>query len=154
MNNLTFGNRDYQYYETICGGSGAGPDFNGTDAVQTHMTNSRITDPEVLESRYPVHLERFEINPNSGGAGKHKGGNGVIREMRFEQQMTAAILSGFRSRQPAGINGGKPGKRGISRIERADGSIERMEACFRTEVYPGDRIIVETPGGSGFGSKH
>jgi 5-oxoprolinase (ATP-hydrolysing) len=154
MNNLTFGNRDYQYYETICGGSGAGPDFNGTDAVQTHMTNSRITDPEILESRYPVHLERFEINPSSGGAGKHKGGNGVIREMRFKQQMTAAMLSGFRSRQPAGIDGGKPGKQGTSRIERADGSVEEMEACFRTEVYPGDRIIVETPGGGGFGRKN
>ena len=153
MNNLTFGNRDYQYYETICGGSGAGPDFDGTDAVQTHMTNSRITDPEVLESRYPVHLERFEINPGSGGEGKHRGGNGVIREMRFEQQMTAAILSGFRSRQPAGMDGGKPGKQGASRVERADGSVEQMEACFRTEVYPGDRIIVETPGGGGFGRK-
>ncbi len=151
MNNLTFGNPDYQYYETICGGSGAGPDFDGTDAVHTHMTNSRITDPEVLESRYPVLLEEFAINPDTGGRGKHRGGNGVVRTIHFLERMTAGILSGFRRHQPAGLDQGSPGKSGRNRIERIDGSVVELGGCARTEVQPGDRIIIETPGGGGFG---
>lgn len=151
MNNLTFGNGDYQYYETICGGSGAGPDFDGTDAVQTHMTNSRITDPEVLESRYPVLLEEFSINPNTGGAGKTHGGRGVIRKIRFLEKMSTAILSGFRRHQPAGMNGGSPGKSGCNRIEKVDGTVVELGGCARLDVQPGDRIVIETPGGGGFG---
>ncbi|MGR9108621.1 MAG: hydantoinase B/oxoprolinase family protein, partial [Gammaproteobacteria bacterium] len=151
MNNLTFGNANYQYYETICGGSGAGPGFDGTDAVHTHMTNSRITDPEVLESRYPVRLEEFSIRPESGGLGRYRGGNGVVRKIRFLEKMTAAILSGFRRHRPAGLAGGNPGKEGRNRIERADGSTIEIGSCARSEVQPGDRIIIETPGGGGFG---
>ncbi|MGH8557157.1 MAG: hydantoinase B/oxoprolinase family protein, partial [Methylococcales bacterium] len=151
MNNLTFGNPDYQYYETICGGSGAGPGFDGTDAVQTHMTNSRITDPEVLESRYPVLLEEFSINPDTGGIGKYRGGNGVVRKIRFLEKMSVAILSGFRRHQPAGRDGGSPGKSGCNRIEGFDGGILSLGGCAKTEVGPGDRIVIETPGGGGFG---
>jgi 5-oxoprolinase (ATP-hydrolysing) len=151
MNNLTFGDDRHQYYETICGGAGAGPGFDGTDAVHTHMTNSRITDPEVLETRYPVLLEEFAINPDTGGQGKYRGGNGVVRKIRFLEKMTAAILSGFRRHRPAGMDGGSPGKSGRNRIERADGSIVELGSCARTEVQPGDRIIIATPGGGGFG---
>ncbi len=151
MNNLSFGNSAYQYYETICGGSGAGPDFAGTDAVQSHMTNSRITDPEVLESRFPVLLEEFAINPGTGGRGRNCGGNGVVRRIRFLETMTVAILSGFRCHRPAGMDGGCPGESGRNQIERVDGSVVDLGSCARTEVQPGDRIIIETPGGGGFG---
>ena len=112
MNNFTFGNERHQYYETICGGSGAGPDFDGTDAVQTHMTNSRLTDPEVLEWRFPVVLEAFAIRKGSGGGGRHRGGDGTVRRIRFLEDMTAVMLSGHRKVPPYGVDGGEPGKTG------------------------------------------
>jgi len=152
MNNFTFGNERYQYYETICGGSGAGPDFDGTDAVQTHMTNSRLTDPEVLEWRFPVILESFEIRENSGGAGRHRGGNGVRRRLRFREAMTAAILSGHRRVPPFGLDGGEPGALGRNRVERADGSTEALGGTDRADMEAGDAFVIETPGGGGYGA--
>lgn len=151
MNNFTFGNQRYQYYETICGGSGAGPDFDGTDAVQTHMTNSRLTDPEVLEWRFPVILESFSIRPNSGGHGQHRGGHGVIRRLRFEEPMTAAILSSHRRVPPFGLAGGKAGTVGQNWIQRQDGSREELESTATVDMAVGDAFIIETPGGGGFG---
>lgn len=151
MNNLTFGNDNYQYYETICGGSGAGPGFHGSDAIQSHMTNSRITDPEVLELRFPVRLEEFSIHQDTGGKGKYCGGNGVTRIIRFLESMTSAILSGFRNHEPAGLKGGEPGKCGRNRVERADGSIVELGSCAQIEVKKGDRFVIETPGGGGYG---
>jgi len=152
MNNLTLGNATYQYYETVAGGSGAGPDFDGTDVVQTHMTNSRLTDPEVLEWRYPVRLENFEIVPGSGGAGLHQGGNGAIRRIRFLEAMTMAILSGSRRVEPHGMAGGAPGKRGRNFIERADGRVQALGGADRAELQPGDCVVIETPGGGGYGT--
>jgi len=152
MNNLTFGNAQHQYYETICGGSGAGASFDGTDAVQTHMTNSRLTDPEVLEWRYPVLLDHFEIRPHSGGNGKHQGGNGVIRCIEFRQPMTAAILSSHRKVAPFGLNGGEPGAIGQNRLEREDGQVEILQGRAQVSVNPGDQLIIETPGGGGYGT--
>jgi 5-oxoprolinase (ATP-hydrolysing) len=151
MNNFTFGNARYQYYETIAGGSGAGPDFDGRDAVQTNMTNSRLTDPEVLESRYPVLLESFEIRRGSGGAGRHKGGNGLIRKLRFRETMTAAILSGRRIVPPYGMAGGMPGALGRASVDRADGSHIDLAGTDEIQMAPGDAITIETPGGGGFG---
>jgi 5-oxoprolinase (ATP-hydrolysing) len=151
MNNFTFGNSRYQYYETIAGGSGAGPDFDGTDAVQTNMTNSRLTDPEVLESRYPVLLESFEIRRGSGGAGRHKGGDGVVRKVRFREAMTAAILSGRRIVPPYGVAGGMPGALGRTWVDRADGSHIDLSGTDEIQMSPGDAITIETPGGGGFG---
>jgi len=151
-NNLTFGNAQHQYYETICGGSGAGSTFDGTDAVQTHMTNSRLTDPEVLEWRYPVLLDRFEIRPNSGGNGHHRGGNGVIRRIEFRQPMTAAILSSHRKVAPFGLNGGESGAIGQNRLEREDGQVEILKGRAQVSVNPGDHLIIETPGGGGYGT--
>ncbi|MBF2083332.1 hydantoinase B/oxoprolinase family protein [Thermoleptolyngbya sp. C42_A2020_037] len=151
MNNLTFGNEKYQYYETICGGSGAGPDFDGTDAVQTHMTNSRLTDPEVLEWRFPVLLRRFEIRSNSGGAGRHRGGNGVIREIEFREPMTAAILSSSRQVAPFGLAGGEPGATGRNWVDREDGRREDLTSCAEVQMHPEDTLVIETPGGGGFG---
>jgi 5-oxoprolinase (ATP-hydrolysing) len=151
MNNLTFGNETYQYYETICGGAGAGPDFDGCSAVHTHMTNSRLTDPEVLEWRYPVLLESFAIRKGSGGAGKHKGGDGTVRRLRFLEGMTAAILSNHRRIAPYGMEGGEPGATGRTVVERRDGSTETLGSTDQTEMHPGDVVMVETPGGGGFG---
>jgi 5-oxoprolinase (ATP-hydrolysing) len=151
MNNLTFGNARYQYYETIAGGSGAGPDFDGTDAVHTHMTNSRLTDPEVLEWRFPVLLESFEIRHGSGGAGRHRGGDGARRRLRFREAMTAAILSSHRVIQPFGLEGGEPGALGRNWVERADGGVTELTGTDSTEMGPGDVFVVETPGGGGFG---
>jgi 5-oxoprolinase (ATP-hydrolysing) len=151
MNNLTFGSARYQYYETIAGGSGAGPDFDGTDAVHTHMTNSRLTDPEVLEWRFPVLLESFEIRRGSGGAGCHRGGDGACRRLRFRETMTAAILSSHRVIQPFGMAGGEPGALGRNWVERADGGITELTGTDSTEMGPGDVFVVETPGGGGFG---
>jgi 5-oxoprolinase (ATP-hydrolysing) len=153
MNNLTFGNARYQYYETICGGAGAGPGFDGESAVHTHMTNSRLTDPEVLESRYPVLLKRFEIRRGSGGAGAFRGGDGAIREIEFREAMTAAILSNHRSVAPFGMAGGEPGSPGINRVRRADGTEERLAASAEIAVASGDAIIIETPGGGGYGTR-
>ncbi|NQU61497.1 MAG: hydantoinase B/oxoprolinase family protein [Rhodospirillales bacterium] len=151
MNNFTFGNETYQYYETICGGSGAGPDFDGTDAVQTHMTNSRLTDPEVLEWRFPVILESFSIRKGSGGHGRHRGGDGVVRRIRFEEEMTAAILSEHRLVPPHGLDGGEAGAVGINRIERRDGTVEELGPTASADMNRGDVFVIETPGGGGFG---
>lgn len=151
MNNFTFGNAHHQYYETICGGSGAGPDFPGTDAVHTHMTNSRLTDPEVLEWRFPVLLESFAIRANSGGAGTYQGGNGVIRRICFQEPMSAAILSGHRLVPPYGLQGGKPGCVGHNWIQRSDGRVEELGSKAEVEMNPGDVFVIETPGGGGYG---
>ncbi|MCS6815011.1 MAG: hydantoinase B/oxoprolinase family protein, partial [Cyanobacteria bacterium] len=152
MNNLTFGNDCYQYYETICGGSGAGPDFNGTDAVHTHMTNSRLTDPEVLELRFPVVVQEFSIRAHSGGAGRYRGGNGVIRRLQFRETMTAAILSNHRRLPPLGLEGGLPAATGKNWVERADGTHEPLGSTAIVTVHPGDTIAIATPGGGGYGS--
>ncbi|MEG4319830.1 MULTISPECIES: hydantoinase B/oxoprolinase family protein [unclassified Microcoleus] len=151
MNNFTFGNHRYQYYETICGGSGAGADFDGTDAVQTHMTNSRLTDPEVLEWRFPVLLESFAIRENSGGNGNHRGGNGVVRKIRFLETMTAGILSGRRVISPCGLHGGEAGKVGRNYVERFDGNVEELGSTASVEMRSGDVFVIETPGGGGYG---
>jgi N-methylhydantoinase B/oxoprolinase/acetone carboxylase alpha subunit len=153
MNNFTFGTDLYQYYETICGGSGAGVNFHGTDAVQTHMTNSRLTDPEVLELRFPVLLESFQIRSNSGGIGQYSGGNGVIRRIRCLEAMTMGILSGHRSIPPFGLAGGEPGALGRNRIERKDGSIELLGSKAEVQMNKGDIFSIETPGGGGFGTR-
>ncbi len=151
MNNFTFGNAAHQYYETICGGTGAGADFDGTSAVHSHMTNSRLTDPEILELRYPVVVERFSIRAGSGGAGRRRGGDGVVRRIRFLEPMTAAILSNRRETDPFGLDGGAPGGRGVNRVERADGSTQILPFSAETPVGAGDVFIIETPGGGGFG---
>ncbi len=151
MNNFTFGNQDYQYYETICGGSGAGPDFDGTSAVHTHMTNSRLTDPEVLEWRFPVVVESFALRPNTGGGGRHRGGDGVIRRIRFLEPMTAAILSNHRQVAPFGLEGGFDAACGRNHVERADGTIEELSGTGQAEMEAGDVFVIETPGGGGFG---
>jgi len=164
MNNFTFGNDRYQYYETISGGSGAGvreldaeaqalDGFDGTDVVQTHMTNSRLTDPEVLEFRYPVRLESYEIRPRSGGAGRWHGGNGGTRRVRFLEPMTASILANHRSIPPFGMAGGEPGEVGRNWIERTDGRIETMAHIGSAEMNVDDVIVIQTPGGGGFGKK-
>lgn len=152
MNNFTFGNQHYQYYETICGGSGAGPDFAGTDAVQTHMTNSRLTDPEVLELRFPVLVEEFSIRPESGGKGQYGGGNGVIRRIQFREAMTANILSGRRQVKPFGLAGGEAGQTGLNHLILADGSTTELAATDTIKVDTGDAIAIFTPGGGGYGS--
>ena len=152
MNNFTFGDDQYQYYETICGGSGAGPDFDGTSAVHTHMTNSRLTDPEVLEWRYPVLLESHRINRGSGGAGRHRGGDGTIRRIRFLDPMGAALLSNHRIVAPFGFDGGAPGACGRQWVERADGRREELPGCAKTEVTAGDVFVIQTPAGGGFGA--
>ncbi len=151
MNNFTFGNARYQYYETIAGGSGAGPGFDGADAVQTHMTNSRLTDPEILETRFPVVLEAFAIRAGSGGAGKWHGGNGVIRRIRFREEMEAGILSNRRRVPPFGLEGGEPGQTGLNRVIRAGGSVEELSSCAGAEMHPGDAFEIATPGGGGYG---
>ena len=153
MNNFTFGNEQYQYYETICGGSGAGEHFNGTDAVQTHMTNSRLTDPEVLEWRFPVRLESFSIRQNSGGQGKYSGGDGVIRRIGFLEPMTAAILSSHRDISPFALAEGEPGQMGQNTLERQDGTQEQLPGTVMVEVNAGDLIEIATPGGGGWGKK-
>ncbi|MGB3204610.1 MAG: hydantoinase B/oxoprolinase family protein [Crinalium sp.] len=151
MNNFTFGNNQYQYYETICGGSGAGDNFDGSNGVHTHMTNSRLTDPEVLETRYPVQVESFSLRPNSGGKGKHSGGNGVIRRIRFLEPMTANILSNHRITPPFGLDGGEAGQIGRNWIQRQDGTQENLNSTATVEMQPGDVFVIETPGGGGFG---
>ena len=151
MNNLTFGNARHQYYETICGGAGAGADFDGQSAVHTHMTNSRLTDPEVLEARYPVLMEEFVIRKDSGGAGRHRGGDGVIRRIRFREAMNAAILSTRRETSPFGLSGGEDAKGGTTTIIRTSGTRETLKHADETKVAPGDCIEIATPGGGGFG---
>ncbi|MBU6156633.1 MAG: hydantoinase B/oxoprolinase family protein, partial [Alphaproteobacteria bacterium] len=151
MNNFTFGNDRHQYYETICGGAGAGAGFDGASAIHTHMTNSRLTDPEVLELRYPVLLRRFAIRRGSGGGGRHKGGDGVIREVEFREEMDAGILSTRRRTLPFGVAGGGAGQPGRNRLRRANGQVEELGGCAMVRVAPGDTFIIETPGGGGFG---
>ncbi|UAJ71918.1 hydantoinase B/oxoprolinase family protein [Synechocystis sp. PCC 7339] len=153
MNNLTFGDGQYQYYETIAGGSGAGPGFAGCDAVQTHMTNSRLTDPEILESRFPVLLEQFAIRPHSGGAGKFSGGNGIVRQFQFRQSLSVAILANRRRVAPFGLAGGEPGAVGENWLLRHSGDELRLDGCAQVDVVPGDRLIVKTPGGGGYGRR-
>jgi len=151
MNNLTFGNQHYQYYETIAGGTGAGPSSGGTDAIQSHMTNSRLTDPEVLEWRYPVLLEDFSIRENSGGSGQHAGGNGALRRIRFLERMEASILSNHRPSGPPGLAGGDSGKPGRTLIQRKTGEIIELTYSDSASVEAGDVIQIETPGGGGWG---
>ena len=151
MNNFTFGNARHQYYETISGGSGAGEGFNGTSVVQTHMTNSRLTDPEVLEFRFPVRLESYQIRPNSGGAGRWTGGNGGVRRVRFLEAMTASILSNGRKHGAFGMAGGEPGQVGRNVVVRVGGEVEALDHIGQTEMRPGDIFEIHTPGGGGFG---
>ncbi|WP_435686280.1 hydantoinase B/oxoprolinase family protein [Sedimenticola selenatireducens] len=151
MNNFTWGNRQYQYYETICGGAGATRQQDGTSAVHTHMTNSRLTDPEVLEWRFPVRLESFALRTGSGGAGRHKGGDGTIRQLRFLQPMTANILAGHRRVPPYGMAGGSPGRVGHNYIEHVDGRVTELGHQGQLEMAAGDLFIIETPGGGGYG---
>jgi len=151
MNNFLFGDATRQYYETICGGTGAGPDFDGTSAVQTHMTNTRMTDPEVLELRYPVRLERFAIRRGSGGAGRHRGGDGADRRIRFLEPMTAVIVSSRRDVPPFGLAGGADGAAGRQWVERADGTRTELRGRDRAELQAGDVFVIQTPGGGGYG---
>ena len=151
MNNFSFGNDTYQYYETICGGAGAGPDFDGCDAVQTHMTNSRLTDPEVLEWRYPVRLDAFRIRAGSGGRGRHRGGNGVERRIRFLAPMTAVILANHRRVAPFGLRGGESGAVGRNWVERANGEREEFGGTQEVALETGDTFVIQTPGAGGYG---
>jgi 5-oxoprolinase (ATP-hydrolysing) len=151
MNNVTFGNDRYQYYETVASGSGAGDGFDGTDVVQTKMTNSRLTDPEVLEWRYPVLLESYRIRPGSGGAGRWHGGNGGIRRLRFNEAMTVTTLTGHRRVPAFGMAGGQPGALGRHWIEHPDGTVTPMQGCDSVPVRPGDVFVIQTPGGGGYG---
>jgi 5-oxoprolinase (ATP-hydrolysing) len=151
MNNFTFGDERYQYYETIAGGSGAGEGFDGTAAVQTHMTNSRLTDPEVIELRYPVVVEEHSIRRGSGGAGRFRGGDGALRRIRFLEPMTAAILAGRRKVPPYGLAGGSPGEVGKTWVERRDGTRVDLGYSEEIAVGPGDVFVVSTPSGGGYG---
>ena len=153
MNNLTFGNERLQYYETIAGGAGAGPDFDGCDAVQTHMTNSRLTDPEILEARFPVLLREFAIRRGSGGAGRHRGGDGVVRRLEFREALSGALLANHRRVRPFGVAGGEPGAAGRGELRREGGAVERIGATASFEVAPGDVLTIFTPGGGGFGQR-
>jgi 5-oxoprolinase (ATP-hydrolysing) len=156
MNNLTYGNAKYQYYETICSGSPAGRTndgrgFNGTSGVHTHMTNSRLTDPEVLELRFPVLLEDFHIREGSGGKGKWNAGDGTSRTIRFLEKMECAILSSHRNRPPQGIAGGGDGEAGSTQVRRKDGTMETLKACDQTVLEAGEAVIVTTPTAGAFG---
>ncbi|MFB6633994.1 hydantoinase B/oxoprolinase family protein [Streptomyces sp. NPDC056362] len=151
MNNVTFGNARVQYYETVASGSGAGDGFDGADAVQTHMTNSRLTDPEVLEWRHPVRVDAFAVREDSGGRGRWHGGHGVERRLRFLEPMTVALLTGHRRVPPYGMAGGAPGALGENLVERADGTVEHLDGAATTEVGPGDVLVLRTPGGGGYG---
>jgi 5-oxoprolinase (ATP-hydrolysing) len=151
MNNFSFGNERFQYYETIAGGAGAGPSWPGADAVQTHMTNSRLTDTEVLELSFPVRVDSFAVRRASGGGGRMPGGNGAIRQMRFLEAAEVSILSNHRRIAPFGLLGGANGRTGVNRLLRADGTTEVLPATVTIAVNSGDAIRIETPGGGGFG---
>jgi len=151
MNNFTFGDDSNQYYETICGGAGATARAAGASAVHTHMTNSRLTDPEILERRFPVRLEAFAVRRGSGGAGAQPGGDGVVRRLRFLIPMTAGLLSTHRLHPPQGLAGGDDALPGAQRLIHADGTTEPLAGCFTVEVKAGEAIEIETPGGGGFG---
>lgn len=152
MNNYVWGNEQRQNYETICGGTGAGPDFDGCSAIQTHMTNTRGTDPEVLEFRFPVRLEEYSIRRGSGGAGRHRGGDGITRRMRFLEEMTVTTLCSMRRVAPFGVDGGSPGEVGREWIERADGTRVEHAGNDQNQVYPGDVFVMQTPSGGGYGA--
>ncbi|HEV2132213.1 MAG TPA: hydantoinase B/oxoprolinase family protein, partial [Longimicrobiaceae bacterium] len=152
MNNVLWGSERFGYYETVCGGAGAGPGFDGADVVHTHMTNTRITDPEIVESRYPVRVERFAIRRGSGGAGRWRGGDGAVRELLFLEEMSLSILSQHRVERPYGIEGGEPGQPGRQRVIRAAGEIVELGSIAGCQVGPGDRLVLETPGGGGWGA--
>ncbi|MGQ2933559.1 MAG: hydantoinase B/oxoprolinase family protein, partial [Sphingopyxis sp.] len=151
MNNFTFGNETHQYYETIAGGSGAGPGFDGTSVIQTHMTNSRMTDPEVMETRFPVIVEEFSIRKGSSGAGQWRGGDGATRRIRFREPMAANILANRRHIAPKGLAGGEDAAPGRNWVERADGPIEILAATGSADLAAGDAFVIETPGGGGYG---
>jgi 5-oxoprolinase (ATP-hydrolysing) len=150
MNNVTWGNARHQYYETLCGGAGATSQADGASAVHTHMTNSRLTDPEILETRFPVRLEAFHIRLHSGGRGKQRGGDGVVRKTRFLEPMTVSIVSGHRKVAPYGMAGGRNGQCGVNRVLRADGYLETLAGIAQVEVEAGDVLTVATPGGGGY----
>jgi 5-oxoprolinase (ATP-hydrolysing) len=152
MNNVSFGTSEFGYYETVGGGCGAGPGFSGASAVHSHMTNTRITDPEILERRYPVRVERFAVRRGSGGAGRFRGGDGIVRELSFLAPMSLSILSQHRREGPYGLEGGSAGRPGRQRLVRADGGLEELEPIDGREVRPGDRLVLETPGGGGWGA--
>lgn len=152
MNNFVWGNADIQNYETICGGTGAGPGFDGASGVQSHMTNTRSTDPEVLETRFPVRLEEVSIRRGSGGAGATQGGDGITRKMRFLAPMTVTTLCSHRRIAPFGLEGGAPGAVGREWIERADGSMTPHKGNDQNDVAPGDVFVMQTPGGGGYGA--
>jgi len=152
MNNLTFGNARVQYYETICSGSPAGPGFDGTSGVHVHMTNTRLTDPEILELRYPVLLEQFSIRRGSGGRGKWRAGDGTYRRIRFLEKMDCAILAGFRKVRPFGLAGGSPGELGQNLVRRNSGETEVLEGCAQTVLEAGEAVIIVTPTGGGYGA--
>jgi 5-oxoprolinase (ATP-hydrolysing) len=151
MNNLTYGNAKYQYYETICSGAPAGPGFDGTSGVHTHMTNSRLTDPEILEMRFPVVLEDFHIEQGSGGKGQWNAGDGTRRVVRFRETMDCAVLTSHRHVPPPAVNGGEPGRIGKSEVRRNSGQIEQLRSCDQTVLDPGEAIIITTPTGGGYG---
>ncbi|MCD6309083.1 MAG: hydantoinase B/oxoprolinase family protein, partial [Candidatus Eremiobacteraeota bacterium] len=151
MNNVIFGTDDFTYYETVCGGCGAGPGYDGASAVHSHMTNTRITDPEIVEHRYPVRIEKFAIRENSGGQGRHRGGDGTVREISFLRHMSLSILGQHRNEGPYGLKGGRPGKPGKQYVIKKGGEIINLGPIDRCEVGPGDRFIIKTPGGGGYG---
>ncbi len=154
VNNFVYGNDVHQNYETICGGTGAGPDFDGASGVHCHMTNTRMTDPEMLEWRYPVRQDEFRLRPGSGGVGHHQGGDGIVRRLRFLEPMTTTVLTSHRITRAFGVDGGEPGQPGRNAVERADGRIDELEGNDETEMQPGDVFVMETPGGGGFGTGH
>ena len=151
MNNVTFGDESFGYYETIGGGAGAGEGFDGASGVHTHMTNTRITDPEVLEVRYPVRLETFALRRGSGGAGRWRGGDGLVRRYLFLRPVTASLLTERRAVAPFGLRGGEPGTPGRNAAERVGGRVEELPGKASVQLAAGDRLVVETPGGGGFG---
>ncbi len=155
MNNLTFGDATFGYYETICGGSGATPDCHGADAVHTHMTNTRLTDPEIIERRYPVRIREFRIRPDSGGPGRRRGGDGVVRTIEFLRPVVVSMLSERRGPfAPFGLDGGEAGSLGRNTLQRAGtDSIQDVGGKFAIEAGPGDVLTIETPGGGGFGTR-
>ena len=153
MSNFTFGNNNFGYYETICGGEGASNHHNGADAIQCHMTNTRLTDPEILELRYPVKVNNFSIRRNSGGNGLFKGGNGVVREIQFNQNMTAVILSNRRKVSPSGILDGENAKKGINILKTKNKKLKKLKSSESINIKKGDAIIIKTPGGGGYGKK-
>jgi 5-oxoprolinase (ATP-hydrolysing) len=151
MNNTLFGNDDFGYYETLCGGTGAGPGFAGADAVHSHMSNTRITDAEIMESRYPVRVERFAVRCGSGGGGRCQGGEGVVRELTFLEPVTLSVLTQHRQAGPRGGAGGGDGAPGRQQIVRVDGTVQQLAAIAGAELTAGDRLVMETPGGGGWG---